>query len=91
MHSVDMLFHSPPSTEFTTPRLEGLQHVWKRVFEHVVDRGDMYKRIAFNNMHDTSKELDEGVYADLRFAHDLYIDHFLLVLRKLTREFIWQA
>lgn len=64
------MFHAAPSDEFTAPPLGGLQHAWKRIFEYVMDRGDTYKRNAFNNLHDTSKNLDEDVYADLRVAHD---------------------
>ena len=47
--------------------------MWKRVFEHVVDRGDTYKRSAFNNLYDKTKVLDENTYADLRVSHDAYV------------------
>lgn len=70
MRSVGAFFHAAPSAEFTTPTLGGMQHVWKRVFERVMDRGDTYKRSAFNNLHDNSKLLSESTYVDLRGSHD---------------------
>ena len=73
MRSISSFFHPAPSDEFTTQPLVGLQHVWKRVFEHLMDRGDTYKRTAFNNLHDKSKALDEDIYADLRVLHDAYV------------------
>ena len=79
MRSVGSFFRAAPSDEFTAPPLGGMQHVWKRVFDHVMDRGDTYKRSAFNNLHDKSKLLDEYVYGDLRVSHDAYVPTLQLV------------
>ncbi|GJE92784.1 hypothetical protein PsYK624_089410 [Phanerochaete sordida] len=68
---IGLPFRSAPSTEFTQPHLDGLQYVWKRVAEHVVDRGDTYKREGFNGMHDESRVIDADRYADLRVSHDM--------------------
>ncbi|EKM54739.1 uncharacterized protein PHACADRAFT_210521 [Phanerochaete carnosa HHB-10118-sp] len=69
MH-ISLPFRSAPSAEFVYPHLDSLQHVWKRVYEHVMGRGDTYKREAFNGMHDESRIIDPEIYADLRVSHD---------------------
>lgn len=71
MH-ISLPFRSAPSAEFVYQHLDGLQHVWKRIFEHVMDRGDTYKREAFNGMHDEGRIIDPEIYADLRVSHDTY-------------------
>lgn len=63
---------APPSAAFTQPHLDGLQLLWKRLFEHVLDRGDTYKREAFGAMHDDSRIFGLETYADLRDSHDSY-------------------
>ena len=73
MRTLSSFFHAAPSDEFTVRPLVGLQHVWKRIFEHLMDRGDTYKRTAFNNLHDKNKNLEEDTYADLRVLHDAYV------------------
>lgn len=73
MRSLTSLFRTAPSAEFTRSDYHGVQLVWKRLFEELIQRADVYKRSGFNNMHDVNKELDEEVYLDLRVAHDALV------------------
>lgn len=70
MRSLTSLFRTAPSAEFARTEHHGIQRVWKRLFEQLIDRADVYKRTGYNNMHDVNKELDEDVYLDLRVTHD---------------------
>lgn len=73
MRAITSLFRSSaPSAEFNSsrPNVSGTQLVWKRIFEHLIERADVYKRTGFSNLHDANKELEEDLYLDLRVVHD---------------------
>ena len=71
MRGITSLFRPvAPSAEFSRASVGGVQLVWKRIIERIVERADVYKRTGFSNLHDANKELEEEVYLDLRVAHD---------------------
>ncbi|KAJ3521910.1 hypothetical protein NM688_g8952 [Phlebia brevispora] len=64
------LFHPPASAEYTRPSLTNIQLVYKRIFDHLLDRGDSYKRDAFSALENARDALPTELYLKLRVDHD---------------------
>ena len=71
MSFIGTLFHAPPSAEYNRSQLTSIQTIWKRIADHIIDRGDEYKRDAFSELENGRKELVDEEYAELRFGHDM--------------------
>lgn len=64
------LFRLPPSAEYTRPNLTNIQVVYKRIFDHLLERGDLYKRDAFSGLETVKACLLQELYLKLRVEHD---------------------
>ena len=73
MQLLGSLIHTAPSAQYTHPTLTSMQLVWKHICDHIVDRGDTYKRDAFSELENSREELPGELYSDLRIEHDTWV------------------